>query len=357
MSMTPAGARKGRGASLNPDNRFFRQHSVREDDGWWQDEARPATATCVSVQTSRRIISRNCSPDIPFSQSINPYQGCEHGCVYCYARPSHAYLDLSPGLDFETRLFAKPEAAALLRQELAHPRYQVSTIHIGANTDAYQPIERDWKITRQLLEVALETRHPVSLISKNALILRDLDLLQALAELELVQVFMSVTSLDGELSRTLEPRASAPHRRLLALEKMSAAGIPCGVMVAPLIPFLNDAEMEAILAAAANAGAVYAGYVFIRLAHELKELFRDWLATHRPVQQERIMAAIQAARGGQDNDARFGARMRGEGVMAELLRQRFQLACRQHGLQRAERGRLRHDLFRAPSVSGQFALF
>lgn len=358
MSMNPDGARKGRGATQNPDNRFFRQRSEAEHDGWAlePDPLKPLETT-VTVQQSRTIISRNTSPDIPFSQSINPYQGCEHGCVYCYARPSHAYLDLSPGLDFETKLFAKPNAVELLRKEMSAPRYQVSTIHIGANTDPYQPIERDWKITRQLLEVMLETRHPVSVITKNKLILRDLDLLSELAKHGLVQVFVSITSLDPHLTQKLEPRASAPHRRLQTVEKLSAAGVPVGVMAAPMIPFINDAELEAILEAAASAGATRAGYVFVRLAHELKALFRDWLAEHEPLKLERVMAVINDARGGRDNDPRFGSRMTGEGNFAELLRQRFHIASRRHGLNQPSRQALRHDLFQAPSRSGQFALF
>lgn len=358
MSMNSDGARKGRGATLNPDNRFFRQHSEAEHDGWATEPGplKPLPTT-VAVQQSRTIISRNTSPDIPFTQSINPYQGCEHGCVYCYARPSHAYLDLSPGLDFETKLFAKPEAAELLRREMSSPRYQVSTLHIGGNTDPYQPIERDWKITRQLLEVMLETRHPVSVITKNKLILRDLDLLAELAKLDLVRVFVSVTSLDPHLTQKLEPRASAPHRRLQTIEKLHEAGVPVGVMAAPLIPFINDAELEAILEASAQAGASSAGYTFIRLAHELKEIFRDWLAEHEPLKLDRVMAVINDVRGGRDNDPRFGSRMRGEGNFAELLRQRFAIAARKHGLDQAGRRELRHDLFRAPSRSGQFTLF
>jgi DNA repair photolyase len=358
MSMNPNGARKGRGATLNPDNRFFSTRSEAEHDGWAiePDPVKPL-ATTVTVQQSRTIISRNTSPDVPFSQSINPYQGCEHGCIYCYARPSHAYLDLSPGLDFETKLFAKPDAAELLRKELSHPRYEVSCINIGANTDPYQPIERDWKITRQLLEVMLETRHPVSIITKNALVLRDLDLLTELAKLNLVQVFVSVTSLDSGLTQKLEPRASAPHRRLMTLEKLSAAGIPVGSMVAPIIPFINDAEMESILEAVAAAGATTAGYTLVRLAYELKELFRDWLAEHEPLKADRVMAVINDARGGRDNDPRFGSRMKGEGNFAELLRQRFAIATRKYGLNRPGRQLLRKDLFKAPPRDGQFTLF
>lgn len=349
MSMTPEGPRKGRGATLNPDNRFFRTQSTREGDGWdCQAEAAGRLVTTVTATISRSIISRNRSPDIPFEQSINPYQGCEHGCVYCFARPTHAYHDLSPGLDFETRILAKPNAAELLRKELAHPRYQVSPITVGANTDPYQPPERTWKITRSLLEVFLETRHPVTLITKNALILRDVDLLTELARQNLVQVMISVTSLDPHLTQTLEPRASAPHRRLAAIRALHDAGVPTGVLVAPVIPFLNDAEIEAIMAAVADAGADTAGYVLLRLPHEVKTLFRDWLAEHYPLKAERILGVIRDARGGQDYDARFGHRMRGEGIFAELIAQRFRTGVKRHGLNR-HRHQLRTDLFVPPA--------
>lgn len=348
MSMTPQGPRKGRGATLNPDNRFFRTQSTREDDGWeCQAEAAGRLATTVTATVSRTIISRNRSPDIPFEQSINPYQGCEHGCVYCFARPTHAYHDLSPGLDFETRILAKPNAAELLRKELAHPRYQVSPITVGANTDPYQPPERAWKITRSLLEVFLETRHPLTLITKNALVLRDVDLLAELARQDLVQVMISVTSLDPRLTQTLEPRASAPHRRLAAIRALHEAGVPTGVLVAPVIPFLNDEEIEAILAAVADAGAETAGYVLLRLPHEVKALFRDWLAEHYPLKAERILGVIRDARGGQDYDARFGQRMRGEGIFAELIAQRFRVSVKRHALNRHRR-QLRTDLFVPP---------
>lgn len=350
-------APRGRGTGLNPDNRFFRTRSSPEPDGWWQDDAcRPGPATTVTVQHSRSIISRNRSPDVPFDQSINPYQGCEHGCIYCYARPSHAYLDLSPGLDFETRLFAKPNAATLLRAELARPGYQVSSINIGANTDPYQPVERDWRITRSLLEVMLDCRHPVTLITKNALILRDLDLLAELASLRLVRVMISVTTLDAELSRVMEPRASAPHKRLQAITALRDAGVPVGVLMAPLIPFINDAEIERLLRAVASAGADAAGYVLLRLPHELGELFTDWLRTHFPERAERVLQRLRELRGGREHEARFGHRMRGQGVHADLLAQRFALARRQCGLS-AERDGLRHDLFRAPRQDGQLSLF
>ncbi|MCC2636996.1 MAG: Radical domain protein [Moraxellaceae bacterium] len=350
MAKPPGPAvRKGRGASYNPDNRFFSTRSEAEPDGWaLAPDPLPPLATTVTPLQSRSILSRNESPDIPFTLSINPYQGCEHGCIYCYARPSHAYLDLSPGLDFETQLFAKTNAAELLRRELALPRHVVSCIHIGANTDAYQPIERELKITRSLLEVMLETRHPVSVITKSALVLRDLDLLGELARLNLVRVYVSVTSLDGGLSQLLEPRASAPHRRLLAIRKLRAAGVPVGAMVAPLMPFVNDDEMEVILEQVAAAGAEWAGYVMLRLPYEVKELFRNWLQEHLPLRADRVMAAVQQMRGGRDNDPRFGARMTGEGTLAELLRQRFRLATKRLGLD-MERPPLRSDLFQPPS--------
>jgi DNA repair photolyase len=355
---SPAAPRKGRGASYNPDNRFFSTRSEAEDDGWArEDEELPPLKTQVSIQQSRSIISRNQSPDVPFDQSINPYQGCEHGCIYCFARPTHAYLDLSPGLDFETKLFAKPNAAELLRAELAHPRYQCRLINLGANTDPYQPIEREWKITRSLLEVLLEARHPVTLITKNALVLRDLDILTELARLELVKVMVSVTSLDHELSRIMEPRASSPQRRLHAIEKLSAAGVPVGVMMAPLIPFLNDEEIEKVMAAVGKAGAQSAGYVLLRLPYEVRDLFVNWLQEHFPLRAERIMGVLRDARGGRDNDPRFGLRMRGDGPYARLLRQRVARACRQHGLS-GQQHALRTDLFRPPRVDGlQLGLF
>lgn len=350
-------ARKGRGATCNPDNRFFTTRSETVDDGWFlaPDEL-PPLRTSVSIQHSRTIITRNNSPDIPFSQSINPYQGCEHGCIYCYARPSHAYLDLSPGLDFESKLFVKPHAADLLLKELRRPGYQVSTINIGGNTDPYQPIEREYKVTRSLLEVMLQTRHPVSLVTKGALILRDLDLLAELARLDLVQVFVSLTTLDAALSQKLEPRASAPHRRLLTVQRLHEAGVPVGVLLAPVIPFVNDAEIESILEAAAAAGANVAGYVPLRLPYEVKDLFRCWLQTHLPLKAARVMAAINDMRGGRDNDPAFGRRMRGQGVFADLLRQRFKAAVRRHGLNKSLWD-LRTDLFRPARVDRQMALF
>ncbi len=327
---------KGRGAASNREGRFEAIAKTLEDDGWYRDEAvAPRPATRVSIESARTIISRNESPDVPFDTSINPYRGCEHGCIYCYARPSHAYLNLSPGLDFETQLFAKTNAAERLRAELAKPGYACLPINLGANTDPYQPIEREYRITRQIIEVLAECGHPLTIVTKNALVERDLDLLAPMARRNLVQVFISVTSLDNRLASTLEPRASAPHRRLQAIAALNAAGVPCGVLVAPIVPAVTDCWIERILEQAAQGGARIAGYTVIRLPHELKQLFREWLEVHAPERAAHVMSLIQQMRGGRDNDARFGSRMRGEGVFADLLRQRFHVACRKLGLVRS----------------------
>ena len=340
---------KGRGAASNREGRFETLAKTREDDGWQRDEAAaPRPPTQVTLERARSIISRNDSPDIAFTQSINPYRGCEHGCVYCYARPSHAYLNLSPGIDFETKLFAKANAAELLRKELARPGYACSPINLGANTDPYQPIERRHRLTRGVLEVLLECRHPCTIVTKNALIERDLDLLVPLARAKLVHAFVSVTSLDNRLSSALEPRASAPHRRLEAVAALNAAGVPCGVMVAPIIPMVTDRWIEAILERAAAAGATRAGYTALRLPHELKDLFREWLDLNVPERAEHVTSLIRQMRGGRDNDPRFGARMRGEGEFAELIRQRFRLACRKNGIGRGREVQLDTAAFRPP---------
>lgn len=320
---------KGRGAAGNPDNRFEAHTREAVDDGWGALDAVPEPLrTTVQADTARTVIAYNDSPDVSFDRSINPYRGCEHGCVYCFARPSHAYLGLSPGLDFESRLFYKTDAAALLRRELARPAYRCAPLALGINTDAYQPLEKRLGITRELLEVLLETRHPLTIVTKSALVERDLDLLGELAAQQLVHVLFSITTLDRGLARRLEPRAAAPQRRLEALQRLHEAGVPVGVMVAPLIPVLTDAELERILEAARAAGAQAAGYVLLRLPHEVKELFRDWLARHRPLAAEHVMNRLRDCRGGKDYDARFGTRMRGEGVFAELLAQRFRTAER-----------------------------
>jgi DNA repair photolyase len=326
---------KGRGAASNPEGRFESIAKTIEDDGWHRDdEPAPRPDTVVTEERARSIISRNDSPDIHFEQSINPYRGCEHGCIYCYARPSHSYLNLSAGIDFETKLFAKTNAAELLRKELAKPGYVCSPINLGANTDPYQPIERRYRITRAILEVLAEHRHPCTIITKNALIERDLDLLVPMARANLVHAFVSVTSLDNKLASTLEPRASAPHRRLQTVATLNEAGVPCGVMVAPIIPMVTDRYLEGIIERAAAGGAKGAGYTVLRLPYELKDLFREWLDLHVPERAEHVMSLIRQMRGGRDNDPRFGSRMRGEGEFAELIRQRFALACRRYGITR-----------------------
>lgn len=350
---------KGRGAASNPAGRFETRTRTTEDDGWYREERdAPRPPTEVREIRARSIISRNDSPDVPFTQSINPIIGCEHGCVYCYARPSHAYLNLSPGLDFETKLFAKVNAGERLRTELARPGYVCSPINIGANTDPYQPAERRYRVTRQVLEVLAECRHPLTIITKNALVERDLDLLAPMARDRLVQVFVSVTSLDNRLSSTLEPRASAPHRRIEAIANLTAAGVPCGVMVAPIIPAVTDAWIERILERAVAVGARTAGYTVLRLPWELKDLFRDWLDLTVPERAEHVMSLLRQMRGNRDNDPRFGQRMRGEGVFADLLRQRFAVACRKAGLERTRDLRLATDLFQPPRpASPQGSLF
>lgn len=326
---------KGRGSTGYLPGRFAVTVAEPEHDGWdrvpTDEDILSDPRTRVHEETARSIISRNQSPDIPFSQSLNPYRGCEHGCSYCFARPSHAYLDLSPGLDFETRIFAKTNAPEVLRRELSRPGYQVSPISLGINTDAYQPAERRLQLTRRIIEVLAETRHPFSLITKNALVERDLDLLAPLARQNLVQVYFSITTLDNGLSARLEPRASAPHSRLRAVQRLHAAGVSVGVMFAPVIPWVNDSELEAVLEAARDAGAQSAGYVLLRLPHEVAPLFRDWLQTHLPDRAAHVMSTVQQLRGGKDYDATFGKRMRGQGVYAELLARRFALARKRLG--------------------------
>jgi DNA repair photolyase len=352
---------KGRGATFNPQNRFRRDERLAFDDGWAAEpdgaEAPPPLRTVVRIQQARTIIARNESPDIPFNQSINPYQGCEHGCIYCYARPSHAYLDLSPGIDFETKLFAKPNAAELLRAELARPGYVCDPIALGSNTDPYQPIEREWKVTRSVLEVLADCEHPLTITTKGALIVRDLDLLAALAQKRLVRVFVSIAMLDKELARTLDPRAAAPHRRLEIVSALRDAGVPVGVNVAPIIPQLTDKDLEAILEAAAAAGAKHAGYTLLRLPREVAPLFRAWLDAHHPLRAAHVMSLVQDIRGGRDNDPRFGARMHGQGVYADLVRKRFRLACARLGLNAERDSPLDTTRFRPPRQDGQLALF
>jgi DNA repair photolyase len=327
---------KGRGAASYVSGRFEKTIAYGEDDGWGSVYANaiddsteavpPHPDTQVTQERARSIISRNDSPDIGFSQSVNPYRGCEHGCVYCFARPSHAYLDLSPGLDFETKLYAKTNAAERLRHELAKPGYVPSAIALGINTDAYQPIERRYQVTRSLLEVFAECRHPVRFITKSALITRDLDLLTQLAREQLVTVYFSVTTLDNKLASKMEPRATAPHGKLRAMRALADAGVPVGVMVAPVVPMITDSEMEHILEAAHAHGARAAGYVLLRLPHELKQVWREWLQLHYPDRAAHVMSLIQQMRGGKDYDSAFGTRMRGEGPFAQLIGQRFKKA-------------------------------
>ncbi len=353
---------KGRGATLQIEGRFESVARERFDDGWrdhdWNepDEEPPPLRTTVTVEQAKSVLQRQKSPDIPFAYSLNAYRGCEHGCIYCYARPSHAYLNLSPGLDFETRLFAKPEAAKLLRAELAKPGYACAPLGLGTNTDPYQPIEREWRITRQVLEVLAECRHPVSIVTKNALIERDIDLLADLARDRLAQVFISVTTLDHDIARRMEPRASSPRRRLQAIRRLNEAGIPCGVMAAPVVPFLTDAELEKILDAAHTHGAQSADYTLLRLPYELKDLFKDWLAVNYPLKAAHVMSRLRGMRGGRENDPNFGSRFRGEGLFSELLAQRFHKACDKLGLNR-EDFEPETGLFRPPGREGQMNLF
>lgn len=347
---------KGHGALSSPAGRFERERREAVDDGWYQEEVPDTVPTSIEPDGARSIITTNDSPDIGFERSINPYRGCANGCVYCYARPSHAYLGLSPGLDFETRLFYKKDAGRLLEEELARPAYVCKPITLGANTDPYQPLERRMRVTRDILEVLTRCRHPVAIITKSALVLRDLDLLAELARLGLARVAVSVTTLDVELKRRMEPQAASPHARLEAARRLSEAGVPTGVMVAPIVPGLTDHEMESILAAASAAGARWAAYVLLRLPYEVKDLFREWLAAHYPDRADHVMSLVRQMRGGRDNDPRFGTRMRGTGPFAELLRSRFQVACRRLGLETGRRNALNTGLFRPPRSGPQLSL-
>jgi DNA repair photolyase len=322
---------RGRGARSNRTGRY--ETEVREafDDGWTlDDEVVEAIATTVEPEKAKAIITRNDSPDVGFSASINPYRGCEHGCIYCYARPAHAYMGLSPGLDFESRLFFKPQAARLLEQELSNPRYLPETIHIGGNTDPYQPQERTLRITRQLIEVLDRFNHPFSVISKSALITRDLDIMASMSKKNLVRVAISITTLDRRLARSMEPRAATPPKRLEAVRQLSAAGVPVIVMFAPCIPGLNDHEMEAVLEAARDAGAAGAGYVALRLPLEIKDLFKEWLATDHPDRAARVMSLVRQMRGGKEYDSQWGKRMKGEGPLAALMSRRFAAAKKRY---------------------------
>ncbi len=348
---------RGRGAKFNPANRFERHSAEYVDDGWESLAESPRLKTEVFVENAKTIITRNTSPDISFDRSINPYRGCEHGCTYCYARPTHAYMGLSPGLDFESKIFIKPNAAALLREELTAPNYVPRVMALGTNTDPYQPVERDHRITRAVLEVLAEFKHPFGIVTKNGMVTRDLDILKPMAELGMVKVALSVTTLDGRLARSMEPRASAPHKRLEAMEELARAGVPVVVMMGPIIPGLNDHEIEPILKAAAAAGATEAGYTMLRLPFEVKEIFKDWLVKEFPDRAQKVMAQIMDVRGGRESDPNFGTRMSGTGPVAWMVGRRFQLACQRNGLNR-ERLKLRTDLFTRPARAGeQMSLF
>ena len=346
---------RGRAAGANPAPRYGAETRVACSPEWRGDaEPQSPPRTRTRIDASRSIIARNDSPDIPFEQSVNPYRGCEHGCIYCFARPTHAWLDLSPGLDFETEIVVKPQAAELLRAELARPGYRCKTLAIGTNTDPYQPVERDHGITRGILELLLECRHPVAVTTKSARLRRDLDLLGALAAQGLACVNLSITTLDARLAARLEPRAAAPQARLDALTGLREAGVPCGVLVSPLIPALTDHELEAILEAARQAGAQWAGWLLVRLPREVGPLFEQWLDAHYPERAARVLGHIRAAWGGTLNPTRFGARHHGQDAYAQTLGQRFRLAHRRLGFGAVPT--LRSDLFRAPGRGGQLAL-
>jgi DNA repair photolyase len=350
---------KGRGAVTNPAGRFEATRLEAEDDGWGSADEPPRRAeTVVIADRPKRAITRNDSPDVPFDQSVNPYQGCEHGCIYCFARPSHSYWNLGPGLDFETRIFHKPGLAQLVDRELSAPRYVCKPINLGANTDPYQPAERQHRTTRELLEVLLAHRHPVTIVTKGALILRDLDLLAELGRLRLAKVHVSLTTLDDGLKRVLEPRAASPGSRLRVVRALSGAGVPVGALLAPMIPALNDHEMERLLEAASQNGAKSAAFMMLRLPQELGRLFEDWLREHYPARADRVLNLLREARGGRLNDPRFGHRMRGEGPYAELLSARFQVACRRHGFPVGGGPDLDTSLFlRDPAAPEQGVLF
>jgi DNA repair photolyase len=346
---------KGRGSISNSAGRFEKHSNHAEDDGWGCLEADlPPLPTEIIIDSTRSLINYNDSPDIPFDRSINPYRGCEHGCVYCFARPTHAYLGYSAGQDFETKILLKPDAGSLLREELAKRSYRCAAMALGTNTDPYQPLERQHRLMRQILEVLAETRHPVSIVTKSALIERDLDILADMAAQGLASVYVSITTLDRTLARALEPRAAAPQRRLETLDKLRGAGIPVGVMVAPLIPVLTDYELESIVTASHHAGALSAEYILLRLPLEVADLFEEWLHQHYPLKAEHVMNRIRECRGGKVYDATFHQRQRGSGSYADLIGQRFRLICKKLGLDQSLPP-LRTDLFRKPAAGGQMS--
>jgi DNA repair photolyase len=328
----PEPQHNGRGALSNASSRFDDEKKIRTDDGWDIEDELPPLRTILTKDATRTILARNTSPDVPFDRSINPYRGCEHGCIYCFARPTHAYLGLSPGLDFETRILFKPDAAKLLVAELAAPKYRPDVVAMGTNTDPYQPVERELKITRSILKVLSDFNNPVGIVTKSHTVTRDIDILADMAKRNLAEIFLSITTLDKDLARAMEPRASAPHRRLEAIRKLADAGVPVGVMTAPMIPGLNDHEMEAILEKATEAGATRAGFTVLRLPLEIKELFEEWLRANRPDRAERVLSLVRQMRGGALYQAEFGTRMKGEGPIAQLLAARFSAATKRLGL-------------------------
>jgi DNA repair photolyase len=348
--------RRGRGAGINPTGRFEAETRHVYDDGWETIEDLPPFKTEVQIEKPRTIITRNDSPDISFDRSINPYRGCEHGCVYCFARPTHTYMGLSAGLDFEAKLFAKPDAAKMLDKELSKPGYTAKSIAIGTNTDPYQPVEKKWRIMRDILQVLEAHQHPVGIVTKSALVMRDQDILARMAEKGLAKVALSITTLDGKLARTMEPRASTPTRRLQALRSLSDAGIPVSVMVAPVIPGLNDHEIERILDSAYAMGALEAGYVLLRLPLEVSPIFKDWLLRNYPDRYRHVLSLVRSMRGGKDYDAEWGKRMRGEGPYAWQIGRRFEIAAKRLGINVNKR-RLRTDLFAATPGTEQLSLF
>ena len=328
----PEPQHSGRGALSNASSRYDDEKKIRTTDGWDIEDELPPLRTTLTRDATRAILARNTSPDVPFDRSINPYRGCEHGCIYCFARPTHAYLGLSPGLDFETRILFKPDAAKLLAAELAAPKYRPDVVAMGTNTDPYQPVERELKVTRSILKVLSEFNNPVGIVTKNHMVTRDIDILGDMARRNLSEVFLSITTLDKELARDMEPRASTPRRRLDAIKALADAGVPVGVMTAPMIPGLNDHEMEAILAAATEAGATRAGFTVLRLPLEIKDLFDEWLRANRPDRAERVLSLIRQMRGGALYQAEFGLRMKGEGPIAQLLSARFHAGVKRLGL-------------------------
>lgn len=349
--------RRGRGALSNPAGRFEPHSRERFDDGWQELDDLPAFRTSVTVEKPRTIINRNDSPDVGFDRSINPYRGCEHGCVYCFARPTHAYQGLSAGLDFETKLFAKPDAPGLLAKELSKPGYEPRTIALGINTDGYQPIEREWRLTRRILEVLRDFGHPVGIVTKSALVVRDLDILGPMAEKGLAKVALSITTLDAKLARLMEPRAATPSRRLDTLRRLSDAGVPTAVLVAPVIPAVTDAEMERILDAAAAAGASEAGYVMLRVPLEIRDLFREWLLTHFPDRYRHVLSLLKELHGGREYDSTFGQRMTGTGPYAWTLARRFEIAVERLGLNRRSTRLSTRHFTRPPQKGEQLSLF